>query len=258
MTSHTIKYFPVFSTTDKAKAWHKKLLSAHDIHLVDTPEKADYILVWGGDGFMLDAIKRYMSYKKPFFGVNCGTLWFLLNQVSQPHNLPRKKSDITTVSPTIMEVLLEDNAGNKHTTSCINDIMIGGNILDYYTFSVNAPKWKQTIKWSWFVISTSVWSTAYWLNLWGPLLPLHSKVRWTIWVASRPFQYKILKPQKFTVKIEWRKPTLVGVDWYANAYKWITKVTCMPSKHRITLGFIKGTDFETKRLYIAEQKLYVS
>lgn len=45
MTSHSINYFAVFSTTDKARVWHKKLLEAIDIKLVDTPEKADYILV---------------------------------------------------------------------------------------------------------------------------------------------------------------------------------------------------------------------
>jgi hypothetical protein len=45
MTSHSIKYFPVFSTTDKAKAWHNKLLAETEITLVHEPEKADYILV---------------------------------------------------------------------------------------------------------------------------------------------------------------------------------------------------------------------
>jgi NAD+ kinase len=258
MASRTITYFPVFSTTDKAKARHNKLLADTEIKLVHEPEKADYILVWGWDGFMLDAIKKYMSFGKPFFGVNCGTLWFLLNQVTTPNKLPGKKSEITTVSPAIMELLLEDSAGKKHTTACINDIMIWWNILDYYMFWATTPTWKQLIKWSWLIISTSIWSTAYWLNLWWPLIPLHSKVWWVIGIAARPFQYKIMKPQKFTIKIDGRKPTLVWVDGYANSFKNIVKVTCTPSKHRITLGFIKWTDFETKRLYIAEQKLYIS
>lgn len=202
MRKTTITYFPVFSPTDKAKAWYNKLLADNEIILADAPEKADYILVWGGDGFMLDAIKKYMSFGKPFFWVNCGTLWFLLNQVTNPSKLPRKKSEISTVSPAIIEVQLENTTGQKYTTICINDIMIWGNILDYYTFTVWSAKRKQHIKWSGFVISTSVWSTAYWLNLGWPLIPLHSKLRGTIWVAARPFQYKIMKPQKLTIKID--------------------------------------------------------
>ena len=258
MASRTITYFPVFSPTDKAKAWYNKVLADTEIILADTPEKADYILVWGGDGFMLDAIKKYMSFGKPFFWVNCGTLWFLLNQVASPSKLPHKKSEITTVSPAIIEVQLENNAGNKYSTVCINDIMIWGNILDYYTFTVWSAKRKQAIKWSGFVISTSIWSTAYWLNLWWPLIPLHSKLRGAIWVASRPFQYKVMKPQKMTIKIEWRSSTLIWIDWYANSFRNITKITCTPSKQTISLWFFKWSDFETKRLYIAEQKLYVS
>ncbi len=207
---------------------------------------------------MLDSIKRYMSYGKPFFGVNCGTLWFLLNQVTTPHQLPKRKSEITTVSPAIVEVMLEDATWKKYNTVCINDVVIWWNILDYYTFGITSPKRKQNIKWSWFVVSTSVGSTAYWLNLWWPLFPLHSKLRWTIWVATRPFQYKIMKPQKLIIKIDGRKSTLVWVDGYTNAYKNIVKVVCTPSKNRISLGFIKWTDFETKRLFIAEQKLYVN
>lgn len=258
MKSHSISYFPVFSTTDKAKAWYNKVLADTEIVLADSPEKADYILVWGWDGFMLDAIKKYMSFGKPFFWVNCGTLWFLLNQVSTPNKLPRKKSEITTVSPSIIEVALENNVWHKYSTVCINDIMIWGNILDYYNFTVWSAKRKQSIKWSWFVISTSIWSTAYWLNLGWPLIPLHSKLRGTIWVAARPFQYKVMKPQRLTIKIDWRSSTLIWVDWYANSYRNITKVTCTPSKQTISLWFFKGSDFETKRLYIAEQKLYVS
>ena len=45
------------------------------------PAKAsDCIVVIGGDGFMLDSLKKYQKFKKPFYGINTGNRGFLLNK----------------------------------------------------------------------------------------------------------------------------------------------------------------------------------
>ena len=39
--------------------------------------KSNIIIVIGGDGFMLQTLKKLHKYKKPFYGINSGKLWFL-------------------------------------------------------------------------------------------------------------------------------------------------------------------------------------
>ena len=42
--------------------------------------KSNLIIVIGGDGFMLETLKKYNKYKKPFYGINTGTYGFLMNR----------------------------------------------------------------------------------------------------------------------------------------------------------------------------------
>ena len=52
-----------------------------------TPKISDVIVVIGGDGFMLESLKKYQKYKKPFFGMNKGTFGFLMKVYSsRNHN----------------------------------------------------------------------------------------------------------------------------------------------------------------------------
>ena len=46
-------------------------------------KKANFILVIGGDGFMLKILKKFYKFKKPFYGVNSGSYGFLMNKYSK-------------------------------------------------------------------------------------------------------------------------------------------------------------------------------
>ena len=50
---------------------------------------SECIVVCGGDGFMLKALRKYSKVKKPFYGINCGTFGFLMNNY-QNHDLIKK------------------------------------------------------------------------------------------------------------------------------------------------------------------------
>ena len=41
---------------------------------------SDVIIVGGGDGFMLSSLKKYIKFRKPFYGINCGTYGFLMSE----------------------------------------------------------------------------------------------------------------------------------------------------------------------------------
>ena len=48
--------------------------------------KSNLIIVIGGDGFMLQTLKKYNKFKKPFYGINSGNYGFLMNKFSKKTN----------------------------------------------------------------------------------------------------------------------------------------------------------------------------
>ena len=49
--------------------------------------KPNLIIVIGGDGFMLETLKKYNKYKKPFYGINSGNYGFLMNKFSPKNKI---------------------------------------------------------------------------------------------------------------------------------------------------------------------------
>ena len=66
----------VIDKTSKALAAKKILLKRYKSYY---PKQSDVIVVVGGDGFMLEILKKYQKYNKPFYGLNRGTYGFLMN-----------------------------------------------------------------------------------------------------------------------------------------------------------------------------------
>ena len=69
--------------------------------------EADAIVVLGGDGFMLDILKQYQDLELPFYGINKGTVGFLMNQ-NQNENLLSKlnQAEETIIHPLKMLSLI--------------------------------------------------------------------------------------------------------------------------------------------------------
>ena len=72
-----IKIHFVIDKTLKAKKTQKLLFKKYTNYPIF---KSNVIVVIGGDGFMLETLKKYQKYKKPFYGMNKGTFGFLMNK----------------------------------------------------------------------------------------------------------------------------------------------------------------------------------
>ena len=67
--------------------------------------KSNLIIVIGGDGFMLETLKKYNKYKKPFYGINSGNYGFLMNKFSEKTNYKNLiKGRLVSISPLEMRV----------------------------------------------------------------------------------------------------------------------------------------------------------
>ena len=66
----------VFDKTKKSLKLKKKFLKVYKNY---SPSNSDYFIIAGGDGFMLKNLKKFYRFNKPFYGINCGTYGFLMN-----------------------------------------------------------------------------------------------------------------------------------------------------------------------------------
>ena len=69
------KFHFTFDKTVKSQRLKKFLLKKYNNISI---KNAEIIIVAGGDGFMLNTIKKYIVHKKPFYGINCGSFGFLM------------------------------------------------------------------------------------------------------------------------------------------------------------------------------------
>ncbi|MDA9683860.1 NAD(+)/NADH kinase [Candidatus Pelagibacter sp.] len=76
--------------------------------------KSNLIIVIGGDGFMLETLKKYNKYKKPFYGINSGNYGFLMNKFSEKTNYKNLiKGRLVSISPLEMRVKNKSNIIKK-------------------------------------------------------------------------------------------------------------------------------------------------
>jgi len=157
-----------------------------------SPKNCSHIIILGGDGFMLRNLKRYYHYKKPFYGINCGTYGFLMNnpniQNLEKKIIKSKKNIINT-----LQVKCNYNGGLKKNLIAINEISVYRQSKQTASLTISVGK-KQIIKkliGDGILVSTPAGSTAYNLSVHGPILPLNSgKLAITPISPFRPRRWK--------------------------------------------------------------------
>ena len=167
--------------------------------------KSDIIIVIGGDGFMLQTLKKYNKFEKPFYGINSGNYGFLMNKISEKINTNiLKKARMVSISPLEMSVKSKTNSIKK--SIAINEISILRQSRQAASLKISNGK-KQIIKnliSDGVLVSTPAGSTAYNLSVHGPILSLDSnKLSISPISAFRPRRWKgkiVSDKSKITIK----------------------------------------------------------
>ena len=153
---------------------------------------SNLIIVLGGDGFMLQTLKKFHKFKKPFYGINSGNYGFLMNKFSNKnflHNL--KTSKIIKIHPLYMMVKTKNNIIKK--SIAINEVSILRQSKQASSVSMSLNKKfiiKKLIS-DGVLVSTPAGSTAYNLSVHGPILNLDSnKLAITPISPFRPRRWK--------------------------------------------------------------------
>ena len=138
--------------------------------------KSKLIVVIGGDGFMLQTLKKFYKLKKPFYGVNSGHYGFLMNRFSNKNFLKNLTSaKLIQIHPLEMNVRTKNNQLKK--SIAINEVSILRQSRQAASLLIKSGS-KQIIKKlisDGVLVSTPAGSTAYNLSVHGPILSLNSK-----------------------------------------------------------------------------------
>lgn len=197
-----------FYASDKprAQAAFEELCKRYQNH--DAAD-ADVMVVLGGDGTMLRALHQHTKSDIPIFGLNLGTLGFLLNEYKKS-DLPERieKTIRYTIHPLMMEAT--DRQGKTYTELAYNEVSLlrqthsSAKIMIFVNDEVRLP----LLVCDGVLLSTPVGSTAYNSSAAGPIVPLGANVLpLTPISAFRPRRWPgALIPNTSTVRFEVIRP----------------------------------------------------
>ena len=139
-------------------------------------KKDNLIIVIGGDGFMLQTLKRNKNQKKHFYGINSGNYGFLMNKFSSKDIIKNlSKANMISISP--LEMIVKNKNNQIKRSIAINEVSVLRQSRQAASLSIKQGS-KQIIKKlvsDGVLVSTPAGSTAYNLSVHGPILSLHSK-----------------------------------------------------------------------------------
>ena len=169
-----IKLACIYSDTETDLEWYADLSSMIDFV---NPDKADVIIVLGGDGFMLHSVHEYRYLEKPFYGMNCGSVGFLLNEFTA-------KDLETKILNTKQQILFPLNMkaklrnGDKVEAMAFNEVSIMRRSRQTANIRliVNGIERISKLVSDGVLVATPAGSTAYNFSARGPIIPIGSNV----------------------------------------------------------------------------------
>lgn len=217
------------------------------------------IVAQGGDGTLLRAIKLYRDKNLPFFGINTGTIGFLMNEKCPieeeiPITLNTKMKKFSLIKAVVSYRKTSSESPTSENIDVIqeefqsfNDIMIGGDMNSWIQFNVKEKDdFIGKFNAGGIIISTPQGSTGINKNNGGVILPLSSSL-WSITgdKASRKIEF-VIKPRKIEIEVKSRTSVSVWVDGSNNIIQNVEKVS-IEKGDSVKVIFVDFREFKKKR-----------
>ena len=234
----------------------KTLVEKYD----QTPiNKAEVIVAIGGDGEMLKALRDSMSINLPVFGLNKGSIGFLMNRVNKLNLIKRIKNSVQmTVHP--LEMKVYDIFKKKHVCLAVNEIALFRNTNQSSIISISVDKEERLkdLYCDGVLVATPVGSTAYNLSAKGPIIPLESDILALTPICPfrpRNWQGALIKNNS-QISFEVKNPKLRPVNASADIIeiKNVVKVQ-VKQRHDINLKILHDADDNMEDRHLREQFL---
>ena len=138
--------------------------------------KSKLTIVIGGDGFMLQTLKKNKNSLKLFYGINSGNYGFLMNKFSIKNTVKNlSKAKMISISP--LEMKVKNKKGLFKKTLAINEVSVlrQSRQAAFLSIKVGSKVIIKKLVSDGVLVSTPAGSTAYNLSVHGPILSLNSK-----------------------------------------------------------------------------------
>ena len=180
---------------------------------------ADVVVALGGDGFMLQTLHATEGRNVPVYGMNCGTIGFLMNPFAL-HDLPARlrAAEETVINPLVMQAETRD--GRQVRALAINEVSLlrAGPQAAKLRISIDGRMRLAELVCDGALVATPAGSTAYNYSAHGPILPIGSDVlALTAMAAFRPRRWRgALLPKRAVVRFDVldpdKRPVMADAD----------------------------------------------
>lgn len=139
------------------------------------PGDADAIVALGGDGLMLQTLHRFMNDGIPIYGMNRGSVGFLMNEYHEDGLIERlSNAETSRIHP--LSMIAYDRAGKAHKALAINEVSLFRETYQAakLRISVDGTVRMEELACDGVLVSTPAGSTAYNLSAHGPILPINA------------------------------------------------------------------------------------
>ncbi len=183
---------------------------------------ADVIIALGGDGFMLETLHRTQPKPKPIYGMNCGSVGFLMNEFQEEGLIERiRAAEQAIVHPLAMTATAAD--GQVHQATAFNEVSLlrQTHQTAKLRIVIDGKERLQELACDGILLATPAGSTAYNLSAHGPIIPLDARVlALTPISAFRPRRWRgALLRHAAKVRIEVLEPDRRPVSAVADNYE---------------------------------------
>ena len=224
-------------------------------HYGDTPiDDATIVVAIGGDGFMLETLRAQLGSGRPIYGVNCGTVGFLMNPIDVEglaENIAN--AEAARIHPLTMEAVTI--SGEKKSAVAINEVSLFRQTRQSarLQISVNGSVRLDGLICDGVLLATPAGSTAYNLSAHGPILPINAQMLALTPISPfRPRRWRgALLPREATVTVTAIDPEKRPVSAVADNVEVRDVVSVTARENRTlsaTLLFDKGHSLEERIL----------
>jgi len=207
-----------FLASDSAPAQEAlaRLVARHGNAAID---RAQVIVALGGDGFMLQTLHASKGLAAPVYGMNCGTIGFLMNEYDEDGLEARLDAAVEEViNPLAMHAVATD--GSAHEALAINEVSLlrAGPQAAKLRISIDGKVRLDELVCDGALVSTPAGSTAYNYSAHGPILPIGSDVlALTAMAAFRPRRWRgAILPKSARVRFDVidpdKRPVMADAD----------------------------------------------
>ncbi|WP_347310572.1 NAD kinase [Defluviimonas sp. SAOS-178_SWC] len=204
-------------------------------------DKAEVIVALGGDGFMLHTLHATQAMDVPVYGMNCGTIGFLMNEYGEEGLRERLESaEEEVINPLSMRATRAD--GTVHEALAINEVSLlrAGPQAAKLRITIDGKMRMEELVCDGALVCTPAGSTAYNYSAHGPILPIGAEVlALTAMAAFRPRRWRgALLPMtakvRFDVLDPQKRPVMADADGRSARDVVTVEVQSEPSvRHRI-------------------------